>query len=389
MTTSKGVYDVIVIGAGIEGSSSAYNLVKQGLRVLLLDQFPLPHSRGSSHGQSRITRYVYEDEFYVRMMVDAFPLWSRLEQESGVELFTNCGVLDIRRGGCPGMRRALDALRAHNIPHESLSSPELQRRFPVLTTGQGDVAIWDPNGGLLRADQALRAFQTVFKQLGGVIHDNEPVTSVTPGSQVVIATTKSVYTSANVVFAAGPWSGPLCASVGLHLPLKPIRISVFYWRASDDYREMYGSSQFPCFIDSRGGGSHFHTYGLPISEYPGLVKVCPHEGPSIDPDDRDKGTDDSWTEEGTLATVKSTFKGLATTPSIREYCIYTETPDKHPFLDQHPRFPNIIVAAGFSGHGFKLAPVIGKAVTELVLKKVPTYNMKPFKIDRFEPRSHL
>ncbi|BFZ05377.1 hypothetical protein BsWGS_08416 [Bradybaena similaris] len=386
---SKGVYDVIVVGAGIEGSSSAYNLVKQGLKVLLLEQFPLPHSRGSSHGQSRITRYVYEDDFYVRMMVDAFPLWTQLEQESGSELFDNCGVLDIRSADSLGMRRALDALRVHNISHENLSPKELQRRFPMLTTGPSDAGIWDPNGGLLRADKALRAFQDVFKKLGGVIHDNEPVTSVTPGSLVAVGTTRSVYTSHSLVLAAGPWSEPLCSSLGLHLPLKPIRISVFYWRTSEEYKEVYGTKTFPCFIDSRGGSNYCHTYGLPMSEYPGLVKVCPHDGPRIDPDDRDKGTDDSWTEQGTVAIIKSTFKGLATTPSIREYCMYTETPDKHPFLDRHPRYSNVVIAAGFSGHGFKLAPAIGKAVTELVLHIEPTYNMKPFKIDRFEPKSHL
>ncbi|GFN92900.1 peroxisomal sarcosine oxidase [Plakobranchus ocellatus] len=88
MASSRALYDVIVIGAGIEGSSCAYNLAKEGMKVLLIEQFPLPHIRGSSHGQSRITRYAYSKAFYVRMMVDCFPMWAQLEKESGEDFFT-------------------------------------------------------------------------------------------------------------------------------------------------------------------------------------------------------------------------------------------------------------------------------------------------------------
>uniref|UniRef100_A0A0B7AHK3 FAD dependent oxidoreductase domain-containing protein n=2 Tax=Arion vulgaris TaxID=1028688 RepID=A0A0B7AHK3_9EUPU len=162
-----------------------------------------------------------------------------------------------------------------------------------------------------------------------------------------------------------------------------------YWKVAEAYTEKYGSQQFPCLIDTRNVGFSFHTYALPISEYLGYIKVCPHDGPKINPDERDNGTDDSWAEEGTVGIVSSTFQGLDTKPSIREYCIYTATPDNHPFIDRHPGYSNIVIAAGFSGHGFKLAPAIGKAVTDLVLKRKPSYNMEPFKISRFQTKSNL
>uniref|UniRef100_A0A0B7AJ52 sarcosine oxidasee (formaldehyde-forming) n=1 Tax=Arion vulgaris TaxID=1028688 RepID=A0A0B7AJ52_9EUPU len=374
------MYDVIVIGAGVEGSASAYSLAKEGKKVLLIEQFPLPHSRGSSHGQSRITRYAYEDEFYVRMMVDAFPLWAELEKEVQTEIFINCGVLDLRTEDSPGMRRVLNSLRAHNILHEKLSAEELQQRYPSIKGGEKCEAILDQNGGILRADRAVRSFQQVFKQLGGVIQDNEQVKSVTPGTIITVKTARGQYSSHSIVLAAGAWAGPLCSTLGLNLPLKPIRIGVYYCKASE---EQFGSQKFPCFIDSRGVTGGFHVYGLPMSEYPGLVKVCSYQGTDINPDERDNNTDDPWVDKAVPQIAASILPDLDVTTSIKEYCIYTMTPDSHPIIDRHPQHPNIVIAAGFSGHGFKLSPAVGKAVTELILTKSPTYNMQPFKITRF------
>jgi sarcosine oxidase/L-pipecolate oxidase len=389
MTSPRTEYDVIVIGAGIEGSSCAYNLVQEGKGVLLLEQFPLPHSRGSSHGQSRITRYAYEDEFYVRMMVDAFPLWEQLEKEAGTEFFVNCGVLDLRTNDSPGLNRVLTSLRALNVPHERLSSRDIARRFPTILARDDDEAIYDPSGGLLRADKALRAYQEVFKSRGGVLQDNEPVTSITPGDVVNVVTTKSTYNARQVVLAAGPWAEKLCSSLGLILPLVPKRISVYYWKTSDELTPVYGTQHFPCFIDYRWGDSVLHSYSLPVSEYPGLLKVCIHDGARIDPDERDRGASDTWIESSISHIVATTFKGLEITPSIKEYCIYTVTPDHHPFIDRHPRYSNIVIAAGFSGHGFKLAPAVGRAVADLVCQRKPRYDLSPFKVDRFQRKSSL
>jgi sarcosine oxidase/L-pipecolate oxidase len=80
-------YDVVVVGAGIEGSATAYYLLKKGLNVLLLEQFSALHSRGSSHGQSRIIRRAYDKPQYVQIMNDAYTLWSDFEKESGSTLY--------------------------------------------------------------------------------------------------------------------------------------------------------------------------------------------------------------------------------------------------------------------------------------------------------------
>ncbi|KAI8783139.1 peroxisomal sarcosine oxidase [Biomphalaria glabrata] len=385
---SKAIYDVIVIGAGIEGSSSAYNLAKRGKKVLLLEQFPLPHSRGSSHGQSRITRYAYADEFYVRMMVDAFPMWAELERESGENFFVNCGLLDLHLANSKTITKVTSSLKAHDVPHEVISPGELKRRFPHFKAGDNCAGVWDPSGGLLRADRALKAFQTVFQKLGGVLRDEEPVTKVTPGDVVTVETPRSVYKANSLVIAAGAWAGRFCSSLGLNVPLQPVRTVVMYWKVDKDKIQNYSDSTFPCFIDSRTEAT-FTIYGFPNKEYPGLVKICLHQGAITDPDERDKVDNDSWILEEVKRILALTFDNLENQPAIREYCMYTNTPDHHPYIDRHPTFHNIVIAAGFSGHGFKLAPAVGKAVSELVLNDTFTYNMEPFKLNRFSPKANL
>lgn len=383
-------FDVIVIGAGIEGSSIAYTLRKNGQRVLLLEQFPLPHGRGSSAGHSRITRYAYEEDFYVRMMVDAFPLWSTLAEEAGVDFFVPCGTIDIRKTGAEDEKGVIKSLTKHQIPHEVLNASELNQRFPMIKSGGDEFgAIWDPQGGLLKADKCLAAFQTVFKRLGGVLRDAETVTSMVPGDIVHVVTSKGLYKAPKVVVATGPWTGPIATSLDLNLPLKPIKISVLYWKTKENMI-MHDTSRLPCVLDSRDGQSgNFHVYALPIDEYPGLVKMCLHTGPEINPDHRDD-TDSTWVEERVTKFVAELLPFVdASKPVIRESCIYTVTPDAHPFIDRHPKYKNLVICAGFSGHGFKLAPAVGKAVSEMILDKKSDYNMTPFRIDRFSPKANL
>lgn len=390
MTSSKAVYDVIVIGAGVEGSSIAYNLVKDEKKVLLLEQFPLPHTRGSSHGQSRITRYAYTQEFYVRMMLDAFPMWATLAREAGEDFFYNCGVLDVR-STLKSANKVVGALSTHDIPYELLTGQEIKKRFPAMTVRDSDVAVYDPSGGLLLADRALAAFQRVFKQMGGTLHDNEAVLSVKPGCPVKVMTSRAVYAASDVVIAAGAWSVRFTSELGLRLPLQPVRVQPMYWSVKPGQEAAHHWSNFPCFIDSRGEELQgFHCYGLPCLEYPGLFKVANHCGAPTNPDHRDRlPEDDAWVEEHVVKLVKTTFLGLEPKPAIKELCMYTNTPDSHPIIDRHPQYPNIIIAAGFSGHGFKLAPAVGKLVAEMVGGSALTYNVKPFSIGRFDHHAKL
>ncbi|KAK7475220.1 hypothetical protein BaRGS_00033524 [Batillaria attramentaria] len=246
-------------------------------------------------------------------------------------------------------------------------------------------ALYDPNGGLLRADRALNAYHTLFRRYGGVLRDGEHVTSVTPGARVTVTTSRDQYVTRSVVLCCGPWSADILKPLGLHLPLQPVRITVCYWREKD--QGSHSADKLPTFFDEKCCGG-YDIYGLPSEEYPGCVKLCLHHGPTIHPDTRD-ATDDIWVTRLLSDYITKHFPGLDPTPAVIETCIYTNTPDRHFILDTHPMWKNVVIGAGFSGHGFKLAPVVGKVLSALAQGKTPSYDLTPFTIRRFSSLSRL
>ncbi|NXP06644.1 SOX oxidase, partial [Thinocorus orbignyianus] len=375
----QATYDAIVIGAGIQGSFAAYHLAQRHRDTLLLEQFILPHSRGSSHGQSRITRSAYSRVPYARMMPDSFRLWQRLEAEAGTKLYRWTGLVVLGPAGDPqleGYRRSLG-------DDHVLDATVLAQRFPGLRLQAGEVAVWDGTGGVLFADRALRAVQDVFRRHGGTLRDGEKVLRIEPGAVVTVTTTAGVYRAPRLIIAAGPWTGALVAPLGLRLPLQPLRIDVCYWREKEGSPGAGRSS--PCFMAMGLSQGPHDIYGLPALEYPGLVKVCYHHGSPIDPEERDRvppGT--PRPNIALLSNFISTYlPGLDPQPAVVETCLYTNTPDEDFILDRHPKFSNIIIGAGFSGHGFKLAPVVGKLLCELSLGEEPSHSTAPFAISRF------
>ncbi|XP_060077607.1 peroxisomal sarcosine oxidase-like [Ylistrum balloti] len=381
------VYDAIVVGAGIQGSSTAYNLVKNGQHTMLLEQFPLPHSRGSSHGQSRIIRKAYGSEgyHYTEMMPEAFRQWKTLEQETGITLFKQTGILFCGTDGETFMTDVLKSLHKNSMPYTSLDSKDLPEKYPMLCYPPDSIGIEDPSGGVLFSNKALVAFQSEFIKHGGALCDNESLVDIIPGDIVTVKTSKGRYKSRNLVLTVGPWATKLLPRLGIHLPLKALRVSVFYWK--EKIPGTYSVEKFPVVIQEHGTSNN-HFYGLPCLEYPGLFKFCCHHGPEVDPDKRDD-VDSSWVLEKTKACISKQFPLLEPIPAITESCIYTVTPDNNYVLDRHPDMSNVIIGAGFSGHGFKLAPVVGKLLCELVMHKTSSYNMSHYKIKRFYNSSKL
>ncbi|XP_019366858.1 PREDICTED: peroxisomal sarcosine oxidase [Gavialis gangeticus] len=383
-SAGSSLYDAIVVGAGIQGSFAAYHLAKRGRRALLLEQFPLPHSRGSSHGQSRIIRSTYPQPHYTRAMPECYRLWARLEAEAGVQLYRQTGLLVLGAEGSPAFGACLQSLAQHGVPRELLSAQELPRRFPGLRAYRGETAVFEPSAGVLRADKALRAVQDLFLQAGGALRDSEKVVAIEPGPVVTVRTSAGVHRAGSLVIAAGPWTNKLLAPLGLQLPLQPLRVSVCYWK--EKVPGTYGSpAGFPCFLSLSTSQAPHDIYGLPASEYPGMVKVCYHHGCPVDPDERDREPKGSALPDIQILRgfVGRYLPGLEPEPAVVESCMYTITPDEDFVLDRHPQFSNIVIGAGFSGHGFKLAPVVGKVLCELSLGQAPSCDVEPFRIQRF------
>ncbi|OWK14807.1 PIPOX [Cervus elaphus hippelaphus] len=357
MAAQRELYDAVVIGAGIQGCFTAYHLAKHSKKVLLLEQFFLPHSRGSSHGQSRIIRRAYPEDFYTQMMAECYPIWAQLEHEAGTQLYRQTGLLLLGMKENPELKIIQATLSRQGVEHQCLSSEELKQRFPNIRLARGEVGLLEASGGVLYADKALRALQDAIRQLGGIVHDGEKVVEIKPG-----------------------------------LPVMTLRINVCYWR--EKVPGSYSVSQaFPCFMGLGSSLAPHHIYGLPSREYPGLMKVCYHHGNNADPEERDCPAAFSDIQDVHILSgfVRDHLPDLQPEPAVMEHCMYTNTPDGHFVLDRHPKYDNIIIGAGFSGHGFKLSPVVGKILYELSMKLTPSYDLTPFRISRFPSlgKAHL
>ncbi|XP_069767187.1 peroxisomal sarcosine oxidase [Narcine bancroftii] len=381
-------FDAIVIGAGIQGSYAAYHLSKTS-KALLIDQFALPHSRGSSHGQSRIIRKAYSKACYAHMMTECYQQWKQLEAEGNIELFRETGLLVLGEEVDPTFQNMKKTLIDNKVPMATLTSADFSKSFPAVKLPKGVSAILDKTAGILQADRALKTVQDLFRRFGGTIRDGEKVVEIQPGYWVTVTTTLGIYRAKSLVITAGPWTNELLNLVGLQLPLKTRRIIVCYWK--EKVPGTYGISKgFPCFIRINSGPTLHDFYGLPSNEYPGLVKVCHHDGNNADPDERDINFHLSSQDVNLLSDFLSKeFPGLDPRPAVIEYCMYTNTPDHDFILDHHPDHGNIIIGAGFSGHGFKFAPVVGKVLSELCFGNKPSYDLSPFKINRFWLKSSL
>ncbi|TKS81515.1 Peroxisomal sarcosine oxidase [Collichthys lucidus] len=383
--SAEGEYDCIVIGAGVQGSFTAYQLAKKNQKTLLLEQFLLPHSRGSSHGQTRIIRRAYDQDFYTNMMEECYELWAQLEREEGVKLYRRTGLLVMGPENSESYQQFKVTLQRNKTPMVVLTHDNFSQHIPNVNLAPGDEAFVDISAGVLFADRALRTVQGQFQKSGGVIRDNEAVTNIKPGPVVIVSTSAGVYRAKSLVITAGPWTNKLLAHTGLQLPLEVVKINVCYWK-----EKVPGSysvkRRFPCFLLTEGEEAKEHIYGLPSNEYPGLVKICYHMGSETDPDQRDKQTDRSDIEI-LRRYVTRCLPGLVPEPAVVESCMYTLTPDRHFVLDCHPAYSNIVIGAGFSGHGFKFGPVIGKLLCELSLGEMPSNDLSPFRIRRFHVKT--
>ena len=368
------IYDVCVIGAGVNGSSAAYSLSKKNKNVLLLEQFPVPHTRGSSHGHSRIIRCLDEHKIYGLMTYNAFPIWKELEKKLGQKLLIQNGMLEIYdKSAVNKETRRLSTLNDLGVKYDVLTGEEVNTRFPLFSVPQTFSGIYEYEGGMLLASKCVAGLQKVFVKNGGTFKDSEIVTNILPGDIVTIQTSKGAYKAKSIIITAGSFTSKLTTSLGLNLPLRVERTHPLYWKL-DDPTSGLAVNNFPSFIGPLG------CYGLASLEYPGYIKICKYSDPPVDPD---KPEADPIVPNVTEI-IKHYMKGVAHTPGIVETCLYTRTPDHQFIIDVHPRYRNIVIGAGFSGSGFKMAPVTGNILADLALGINPSYDLSMFEIDRFD-----
>jgi sarcosine oxidase/L-pipecolate oxidase len=354
--------EICVVGGGIIGSWTALHLAEAGVSTTLIEQFPLPHTRGSSHGLSRAFRFLGELE--LGRLDYSLDRWQSLEDLSGGTLFVKTGLMNFGPPGDPDLEKYMAVLRDADRPCEWLDSEAIVTRFPMLSYPDQWGAAWDPNGGILIAHRCLNAVQSRFLALGGRIVTGR-VESLEHDEAGVRAEVRSISTGDvaaqsfdRAVVCAGPWTASLLPQ--LKELLSSVLTPVTYWR--DPTGNHSTSKGFPIIFNARLTG----IYGLPSYEYPGLVKMLFHGGPESDPDTRDRVSFEPYIEK-VRHYVRDHLKLLDhEKPAIVESCMYTMSVDGNPIIDRLDG--NVTVGCGFSGSGFKHAPATGRMLAACALE---------------------
>lgn len=360
------------------GAATCWHLARRGARVLGLEQFRLAHSRGSSHGQTRVIRTAYyEHPAYVPMVRRAFELWYDLEQATGAKLLTECQCLNIGRIDSElitGVRRAAEE---HDLEVEFLSDAEIRRRFPAMKFDDGYCGLLERQAGFLDVERCVRTMIRLARRLGAVILSEVAVRGWMAGADGVrVQTHLGDFTADRLVITAGPWSRTVLKQ--LSIPLTVMRQTQLWFETRDD--RLFRRDRFPIYLADVGGRAF---YGLPVINCFGH-KVAQHYGATErdDPHEIDRQIQPEDVEA--VRSFLSRYVPEANGPlRFGQVCMYTLTPDRHFIVDLHAEHPQVAIAAGFSGHGFKFAPVIGEILSDLTLSGSTRWPLDLFRLTRF------
>lgn len=354
------LYDVVVVGLGTIGSMALWKLAEAGLKVAGVEQFGVGHAHGAFAGESRLFRTAaHENPVYTPMLLRARELWQELEKATGTKLLLPTGVLSVAEGDSEALANIRGAIKDHGLPHKILTAEELAERYPQHRITHSTVGVLDELAGALRPEAAVLAATRQARSEGAVVYPGKRVTGIHVRSQeVVVQAEDEVIRSLQVVVSAGPWGPTLNPELQTKVEIYPLILTWFLPEKWEDF----SPSCFPAFIRDT---ADIHLFGAPsVDGYTVKISASRVLGPSPDvnglPRELSPPIASLIGEQ-----VTRLFNGLS--PEPVRYSIHPEgfTANKVPILDTSED-GKIITLTGFSGHGFKFAPVVGEIAVNLV-----------------------
>ena len=376
---------MIVVGLGSMGGAAARELAAQGLSVLGLETFWPAHDQGSGHGGSRIIRQSYfEGPAYVPLLRRAYTGWVELEAESGRDLLTLCGGIYLGDPASSVFSGARASAELHGLDHEVLGAEEIRARFPTLHPRDHAMGLYEANAGFTRPEQTVLANLDLARRHGAELHFAESVAawSATRGGGVEVITALGRYAAGALVLCPGAWAPQLLAAYAFPLT---IQRQVVYWLTPDFTSavpyQRYASPDHPVFIEETDHNREF--YGFPMLDGPaGGMKVAFFDtGVATTPETIDRAVHAAEVDEVRDRAVQ--LLPRLTGPLVSaQTCLYATTPDRHFIIGRLPDHPQVAIACGFSGHGFKFVPVVGEILADLVVHGRTVHDLELFGLDR-------
>lgn len=356
-------FDVIVAGAGGMGTAAAAHLARRGARVLAVDRFSPGHARGSSHGQTRLIRLAYfEHPDYVPLLRRARDLWRDLERETRTSLLTECGLLSCGPPGGAVISGTLRSARDHVLAVEEMTARDAVSRWPAFAMPDDWTAVFEREAGHLAVEACVRAHADAAVRHGAALEADREIRGWrVEGDAVTVETSREALSAGRLVLCPGSWAAGLLRLP--EIPFTVLRKSLFWYEPANGLTAGAAAALPAYAFDTPRG----FFYGFPMLDARGL-KVAEHTGGRevTDPFAVDRRIDE--TEQAAVEhCLGAHLPGVGGTRTAHEVCLYTMSPDHHFVVGLHPDHPQVAIAAGFSGHGFKFASVMGEILADLVL----------------------
>lgn len=356
-------YDVAAVGLGGMGSAILAQTAARGAKVVGIEQYQAAHDRGSSHGRSRMIRKSYfEDSAYVPLLRRSYELWRELEQSAAASIFQKTGVLSVGEETSAIIAGTRRAAQEHDLPLSVLSRAEAQQRYPTMRLLPEEIALLEEDAGVLDPESAVHAHLKMARGNGATMEFGVVMTrweATDNGFNIYLGDGRRI-AARTLILSIGPWFRETLPALGLPITIQR-NVQVWFDSSTDASR----TPGFPAFLVDRRG-LPAPLYGFPDLGH-GMKAAFHGWGAETNAQDLDRSIDETRDVAPLIRAMEAFLPGAAQRLRNASVCMYSLSPDEHFVIDRVPQFPNLIVCGGFSGHGFKFAPVVGEIAAELAL----------------------
>jgi sarcosine oxidase len=363
-------YDIVVIGLGAVGSATVYQLSKSGKKVLGIDRFVPPHTMGSSHGETRITRLaVGEGEDYVALAKRSHQIWRQIEAESGAQLMTTTSgiLMDSatqpwgKHGSEDFWERTVSFAKRQEVEHEILDAKSLRTRFPAFNLEPSGRAYLELEAGFLRPEHAIQAQLELAQKNGTELRFNSPVASVSKsGDEILVSTEKEEILAKRVLISAGGWISDFLTNAAK--PRFRVCRQVLHWLEIAPGEIDW--AKYPVWMWGFGPNPEDFIYGFPSLDGHTVKMASESFIDDVHPDFLNRSVSQEEQEVFWKEKVAGKILGLKRSFVQSVVCFYTVTKDARFVIEPLDGLKNVLIVSACSGHGFKHSAALGEQLAK-------------------------